>query len=134
MIVIVDEDDLSFILDALKDFTNDFKILPFQSSEAFVDYIVSAIVLPVLVVLDYNMPRWNAEDILIKMKSTQRLASVKTFILSTGMSPDLKKRLLSLGANCCIAKPSNHAEYKPLAQDIIQLATLLQSAFESNRS
>lgn len=127
-IAIVDDDpeDLMFIHEALEGATKDFKILPFQSSVVFIDYLHSATELPVLVVLDYNMPKMNAEDILIAMQSTEHLASVKTFILSTGMNPDLKERLLSLGAHCCIAKPCSVQGYQTLAKDIIQLATTLQ--------
>ena len=126
LIVDDDPDDLMFIQEGLESATQDFQILPFQSSEAFIDYIGSTTILPVLVVMDYNMPKWNAEDILVKMKSTQRLASVKTFILSTGMSPELKQRLLSLGAHCCIAKPASLDGYKIIANDVIELATNLQ--------
>ena len=127
-IAIVDDDpdDLMFIREALEGETKDFKILPFQSSVGFIDYLHSATKLPVLVVLDYNMPKMNAEDILIAMQSTEHLALVKTFILSTGMNPALKERLLSLGAHCCIAKPTSVHGYQTLAEDIILLATNLQ--------
>lgn len=115
-----------FILEGLEEATHNFEILPFQSSEAFIEFIGTTTLLPVLVVMDYNMPKWNAEDILIKIKSTERLAFVKTFILSTGMSPELKQRLLSLGAYCCIPKPDSMDGYKIIAHDIIKIATTIQ--------
>lgn len=92
MIALVDDDpdDLMFIQDGLQDATSDFKILPFLSSVAFIDYLNTATDLPVLVVLDYNMPKLNAEDILITMGSTPRLSSIKAFILSTG-EPNTKR-------------------------------------------
>ena len=74
----------------------------------------------------------NAEDVLIVMKSNQNLASVKTYILSTGMNPMLKEQLLSLGANCCIAKPASIQGYQTLAKDIIQLAITLQEETKAN--
>lgn len=120
-----DPDDLLFIQDALEHATGDFQILPFASSSVFIDFLHTSETLPLMVVLDYNMPKLNAEDILISLKSTDRLASITAFILSTGMSDALKRRLISLGAHCCIAKPSSIDGYKIIAQDILQIAASL---------
>lgn len=121
-----DPDDLFFILEALQQSTKQFKIAPFQSGLDFLKDIVQSGLVPVLVVLDYNMPILNAEQLLLKMKEYERLVSVKVFIMSTGMNPKLEERLLALGAFYCVAKPTSITGYKELAINIIKLAMDLQ--------
>lgn len=96
-------------------------------STPFLNYLRDIEELPLLVILDYNMPHMNAQDLLIHMKAEERFMPIKVFILSTGMNKKLKQQLVSLGANCCVAKPNTTAGYNALANDIIKFAHSLKS-------
>jgi len=123
-IAIVDDDpdDLGFINTALENTSPAYKAITFQTAEAFYTFLESATELPLLVILDYNMPVTNGEDILIYIKQNERLAPMKVVFLSTGMTVSLRERLMGLGAYTCISKPTSAEAYRRLANSIIQIS------------
>lgn len=59
---------------------------------------------PSLILLDYNMPRMSAEEIIGRLKRHQQYQSIKVAVYSTAMTDSLCSRLKSLGAIGCYSK------------------------------
>lgn len=53
---------------------------------------------PSLILLDYNMPRMGAEEIINRLKRHEHYNSIKVAVYSTAMTEALKTRLQALGA------------------------------------
>jgi CheY-like chemotaxis protein len=117
-----DPDDLAFISNAITSVNPEHQVVAFASGSAFFDHCATTAELPVLVVLDYNMPIMNGETILIRMHQQDALYGIKVVFLSTGMTINLRERLTQLGAYACLNKPASTEGYKRLANSLIQLA------------
>ena len=63
---------------------------------------------PGLIVLDYNMPRVNGEQILILLKNNKDIKDIPVVMYSTTLSAVLKKALSDLGAFECITKATSY--------------------------
>ena len=66
--------------------------------------------LPCLIVLDYNMPELNGEEILKELQKDTRLAHIPKIIWSTSQSESYRRRCLDAGADDYIIKPSSVSE------------------------
>ena len=127
-----DPDDLAFISNAITSVNPDHQVAAFSSGAAFFEHCDAAAELPVLVVLDYNMPVMNGESILIRMYQHDELCGIKVVFLSTGMTINLRERLTQLGAYACLNKPASTEGYKRLANSLIQLAEELASGKDTS--
>jgi CheY-like chemotaxis protein len=117
-----DPDDLELIEQSFLSIAEDAHVETFSSGKDFLAFIHSASELPLLVLLDYNMPILNGEDILIQINQEEKLSSIKVVFLSSGMTVSLREKLMDLGAYCCISKPSSTDAYKRLANSLAQIA------------
>jgi CheY-like chemotaxis protein len=124
LIAIVDDDpdDLELIEQAFLTIAGDVHVDTFGSGQEFMEYIHSTTPLPLLVLLDYNMPILNGEDILIQINQELKLSSIKVVFLSSGMTVSLREKLMDLGAYCCVSKPNSTDGYKRLANNLSQIA------------
>jgi CheY-like chemotaxis protein len=125
-LVIVDDDpdDQETIQESFKEIGWKQEIILLNSGHALIEYLETIAdkgEYPSLIVLDYNMPKMTGEDILNWMKAHPLFNPIKLAFYSSGMSQSLKDRLISLGAHCCFQKPTNLAEARVIAQEIIAL-------------
>jgi CheY-like chemotaxis protein len=74
---------------------------------------------PHAILLDYNMPVINGEEILVKLKKDDDYKHIPLLIYSTGMNNGLMERLNALGADGCYFKADSAAE-------VIEFAKFLQ--------
>ncbi len=58
-----------------------------------------------LVISDHVMPNMNGNELLIKMRSTQGMATIPVIICTTKAGKDNHELLMSAGANDCVVKP-----------------------------
>lgn len=72
--------------------------------------------LPCLIVLDYNMPGMNGEDILRELGKNQRYDDIPRIVWSTSGSEKFKQNCLALGARDYVIKPSNNSELERIAR------------------
>jgi CheY-like chemotaxis protein len=129
-----DEDDRSFLEEAFMQLgvTDDLSL--YASGEQFLASLYTIEKLPVLTILDYNMPVLTGEAVLIEMKKHPHFSNTKVIILSTGMHEELKNRLQALGAYCCISKPYTPAGYAQLALQLKNVAIDLINGTEPDMS
>lgn len=73
---------------------------------------------PSLILLDYNMPRMGAEEIINRLKRHEHYNSIKVAVYSTAMTEALRTRLQSLGVAGCYSKGSSVAAAMQLAGNL----------------
>ena len=125
LIVIIDDDtdDIEILSDSLialdmecKYFdSGDQALLFFENNQAFGS-------LSSLVLLDFNMPRFNGLEILSQIKSNPVTRDIPVIIYSTTLTDRLQKQMKELGAFACYIKPWNYTDLKLHARVFAQLA------------
>lgn len=120
-IVIVDddEDDRLFLKEAFIENGSPDQFVFFENGVKLLDFLVKEMKNPpLLIIIDLHMPLKNGKETLLEIKSNVRFRSIPVLILSTGITPQTKKEVLDLGANCIVIKPNNFQDIKDLAKNI----------------
>jgi two-component system chemotaxis response regulator CheY len=89
--------------------------------------------LPSLIILDYNMPRINGEQVLSFLKSEHIVKDVHIVIYSTSLSDMLKNALVKVGAHSCMIKPNNEQEFDDQVLKFKEIAQSRQKPPRSSR-
>lgn len=76
---------------------------------------------PQLILLDYNMPLLNGEEILEKIQDDERYKHVPKIIFSTYITSKMMERCLQFGMTKYISKPVTFKEYPALVAEILAL-------------
>jgi DNA-binding response OmpR family regulator len=106
-----DEDDLETLSSSLQ--LAGVRVKTFDSGKKALSYLNLMIEeLPSLIILDYNMPRINGQQVLILLKGHHNTMNIPVVMYSTSISLVFKKVLLQLGALDCFVKPTSHSEFK----------------------
>ncbi len=79
--------------------------------------------LPVLIVLDLNMPKMNGTETLKNLKQNQRFRQIPVIIYSTSINPLEKEKCMELGAHSYITKPISWTESIETAQYFLNIST-----------
>ena len=109
MILIVDDKpDLLKVISARLE-SNGFKVRTAQSGQEALDSIAKE--MPDLVILDLFMPVMDGYQVLQKLRSDNKTASMPIIILSAAFSTEEKTKALDLGADDYIAKPYQPEEF-----------------------
>jgi hypothetical protein len=74
--------------------------------------------LPVVILLDLNMPRVNGLEVLEKIKSHERFKTIPIVILTTSSESTDLKSAYHLGANSYIVKPVDFEKFIDVARHI----------------
>jgi DNA-binding response OmpR family regulator len=82
----------------------------------FIDHVESAAepCCPDLVLLDLNLPKVSGEEVLSRMRSSQKLRAAKVLIISSSDTDSDKERLIKLGANGYFHKSSSLKQFMEL--------------------
>jgi CheY-like chemotaxis protein len=129
-----DEDDRSFLEEAFMQLGVADALSLYGSGEQFLASLYAIEKLPILTILDYNMPVLTGEAVLLEMKKHPHFSDTKVIILSTGMHAELKNRLQALGAYCCITKPDTPDGYVQLALQLKNVVIDLSNGIEPDMS
>jgi CheY-like chemotaxis protein len=107
-----DPDDLEMLGAALEASGMRVKTFPSGENAEFYLQLLSRMAdRPCLVILDFNMPGMNGQQVLATIKHMPVAGNIPVVIYSTGMSAQLKTTLLDLGAENCFIKPSSYAGF-----------------------
>lgn len=105
-----DEDDMELLSSSLE--MLGLSIIILNAGDKAIDYLnLKKGSLPALIILDYNMPRINGEQVLLLLKSNTYTKDIPVIMYSTSMSPVFKNAIVDLGALACITKPSAYSEF-----------------------
>ena len=107
-----DEDDLEMLSSSLEGLG--VKTRSFESGEKALFYlqlISDTAKLPVMVILDYNMPGMNGQQILISIKTNNVTKDIPVVMYSTCIPFFTKKAQLDLGALNCYIKPFSYIDF-----------------------
>lgn len=76
--------------------------------------------LPQLIILDYNMPELNGEQVLQVLSEKPRYARIYKVVLSTSSSPYYKSACRALGAHGYHTKPSSFTDFEALVDALLR--------------
>jgi CheY-like chemotaxis protein len=85
-----DPDDLDLVKDAFTQFAQDVEVLTFENGSEAITYLLRLEEhdpTPCLIILDINMPILNGKDTLVRIRATERFASVPVVLFTTSSQP-----------------------------------------------
>jgi two-component system, chemotaxis family, response regulator Rcp1 len=77
---------------------------------------------PDVVLLDLNLPRVDGKEVLMKIRQSPQLSRVPVVIMTSSDSPQDRREMADLGANCYIKKPPTLDEFLEVGGVIKNLA------------
>ena len=119
LLIIDDDIDDHEILTGAMNNIGCLNVESFKSSVAainFLDRILLSENYPSLIVLDYNMPGYNGEQVLTQLKKDKPYSHIPVIIYSSYLSLVFKKEMIAFGAYDCIAKSSKYEQLKEHAE------------------
>ena len=130
LILLIDDDadDLELLASSLESLH--VRTKRFDAAEKAINYLnycAAEDELPSLVILDYNMPRINGQQLLSAFKSNKILKDIPVVMYSTGMSLILKQALLDMGAYDCFVKPDKFSELTNQVRIFKQIAYSIEN-------
>lgn len=81
-----------------------------------------------LVLLDLNLPDMNGTEVLARIKADPRLRPTPVVVLTTTDDRQEIDRCLELGADACITKPVDHAQFAAAIGPLARLLAVMQRA------
>ena len=122
--------DVRLIEESLRSQGLDFHLTHYETADTAIEALVRCGAngkgVPDLILLDFNVPRGDAQDILAAASTNTALVSVPKVIVTSFLAPKDRARALELGATCFINKPPNLDDF--LAEVGTKIAELLRSA------
>lgn len=82
--------------------------------------------LPLLIIVDYNMPRVNGQELLKLLKAEMPLSLVPVVMYSTTLSAVFKKAIVDMGASAAMTKAQSYQQFLTQVHEFKRLATALR--------
>jgi len=104
--------DVRLTREALNECARPFRLTVVQDGIQALEYLRSTkeragAHLPDVILLDWNLPGLDGRDVLLAVKSDERLRNIPVIVLTTSDAPADVQRAYDLHANCFITKPVN---------------------------
>ncbi|CAN5115671.1 response regulator [soil metagenome] len=124
LIYLIDDDldDLEFLVEAFSE-NSSFRIETFLDALACLDKLHSINnpeEFPDLIISDYNMPKMNGLELLIKIKTDEALKHLDFIIFSTSTHQEVERRCFENGGLDYLTKLLNLGDYKIFIEKINQ--------------
>ena len=127
---IIQVDDDQIIINLIRHFhkkaalPNEYQ--SFLGAKPFFNYLQELKVgnepLPLLILLDINMPEKNGFEVLKEVRKDQALSTIPFFtMLSSSSDPEDMEKAMNLGANDYLIKPDNAKDYKNFFVEIKEI-------------
>ena len=113
MVVDDDPDDIFILSSSLED--KGVTVKSFLKGEQAMQYLQEDTchnTMPSLIILDYNMPGNNGQQMLTWIKSNAETSNIPVVMYSTHLSADFQISLKNMGAFECLVKPNNYSVFK----------------------
>jgi len=128
-IILIGEDDIDdqeILLDIFKDFNETIELHFVNNGKQLIKHLneMEETVLPCLILLDYNMPELNGEEILKKINMNDRFINIPKIVWSTSNSNDYRERCIDAGAVEYFVKPSTIQSLKDTLLHIVSFCEL----------
>ena len=121
-----DEDDLSFIREAIDSQGHQFTIVEAMNGQEAMDFLQDALQksqLPCLIIMDLNMPKMNGRETIDRIRADAALAAIPLAVFTTSSNTADKKYFEGSGIHF-FTKPS---DYRIFNQHIVDLLALCAS-------
>lgn len=122
-VLIADDDleDLELIEEAILHITPGVELKKFTDGQSVIEYLnlTGDDDLPLLIMLDYNMPQLNGSQLLSAMKAQVRYQSIPKIVLSTSNAPMHIRECMNNGATEYVEKPDSIEELYKLAARLL---------------
>ena len=121
-----DEEDLELIEEAILKFEPNATLHKVNDGKAVLGYLeaVEDVELPVLIILDYNMPQMKGSEVLTQLHGRSRYEEIPKVILSTSSTPLYIHECKSKGATEYFVKPNTQRELDILAEKMLAFAVI----------
>jgi CheY-like chemotaxis protein len=73
---------------------------------------------PDLILLDWNLPRKDGREVLVEIKTNERLQRIPIVVLTTSQAEEDIRTAYDLHANCYITKPVDFQKFVQIIQSI----------------
>ncbi|HEV7424578.1 MAG TPA: response regulator [Candidatus Paceibacterota bacterium] len=115
-----DEDDVSLLRSFFDDLPDAPEMLVINKGDKVISFFenLPGNHLPLLVLLDYNLPSVSGYEILIALADDKKLLAVPKIIWSTSNSNHFETQCLAKGAFAYFVKPSNIHGFQTLVQKL----------------
>ena len=114
-----DPDDQLLMQEAFKNINPSMLVLVLPDGESLLERLVTADVLPRLILLDLNMPRLTGFDVLQQLRKDPQWDLLPIYLLSTSASLNDKQFALRLGAKGFLTKPGSYSELVALLRHLV---------------
>jgi len=115
-----DEDDVSLLRSFLSELPEAPELLVINKGDKVISFFenLPGNRLPLLILLDYNLPSVSGYEILLALADDKKLYKVPKIIWSTSNSAHFETQCLSKGAFAYYVKPSNMQGFESLVQKL----------------
>ncbi|MVM35523.1 response regulator [Spirosoma sp. HMF4905] len=111
-----DEDDQLIICSAFQEESPPIKVLSLKDGEELLSRLAECGELPLLILLDINMPRKDGFEALRDLRSVAAYAELPVVMLTTSSEANDIQRCTSLGANYFLTKPLTYERLREMVQ------------------
>jgi len=118
-----DVDDQDFFIETFCKQTSSIKICTVDNGNKLLEVLnnLPAGKLPLLIILDYNLPQADGGLILQTLQYNTQLAKIPKIVWSTTRSEFFEKRCLSFGAKSYIKKPNHMIGFEEISRQLLEL-------------
>lgn len=110
MLIDDDQDEMAIFLDALKQVRVEDGFKCTYADNATHAIIMLRYLIPDFIFVDLRMPGLDGIDFLSRIRTEERLKSVKIYIYSNTITNEVRHQAASLNADGCVTKVNNEAE------------------------
>lgn len=115
-----DIDDIELLEGALNDNSVVYEMEVLMEGDLVYPYLTNCSILPEIIILDFNLPKVHGRDILIQIKSRDKLKHIPVVVLTTSSAKEDMNFALENGASKFITKPTNINDLNKAIETILE--------------
>ena len=117
-----DADDIELLEEALKSNKISYQLTSIKEGDKVMSYLRADILVPDIIVLDFNLPKLHGREILSLIKSSEKFGTVPLVVLTTSASKEDISFAKDMGANHYITKPTSINDFNRAVATIVETA------------